>query len=103
MCILILGSFFGPPFFLAWFTGVEEKSARCCCCCWAMQPRAVAAGACVRQRGENVRKSAVEGAFIIVPWIPSEVVIITILWYRGSIEGLRELGPTRLGLVEIRT
>ena len=62
--ILILGSFL---FLLsrAWLAGVEEKSARCCCC-WARQPRTVARGASERHRGEKVRKSAVDGAFIVV-------------------------------------
>lgn len=63
-CVLILASFLGPALlFLAWFAVVEEKSA---CCCWAMQPRAVALVASERHRGENVRKSAVEGAFIVL-------------------------------------
>jgi hypothetical protein len=62
--ILILGSFL---FLLsrAWLAGVEEKSARCCCC-WARQPRTVARGASERHRGEKVRRSAVDGAFIVV-------------------------------------
>ena len=62
-CIPILGSFL---FLLsrAWFAGVEEKSARCCC--WARQPRTVAIGAWERHKGENVRRSAVDGAFMVM-------------------------------------
>lgn len=64
--VQILGSFLGPPplFFLAWLTDVEEKFA--VCCCWAKQLRAMALGASERHSGENVRRRAVEGAFIVV-------------------------------------
>ena len=64
--IQILGSLLAPPLFLAWFAGVEEKSARGCWCC-ARHPRAVQDVASVRHSGENVRSSAVDGAFMM-PW-----------------------------------